>query len=141
MQVGFGLLGEQGAESIHAKFNSLLSEYNTMHDKVQRLLCIVKQHFLTPIPPHLTYRHQKRESSSTRTRLHGNEYTSVKMPLFGDAQLPQNYRSRFQKTRKGYFKDLTLLGKSAFGPFLRNILHLLRHISFKRSAFESHSSM
>ncbi|KAL5484105.1 hypothetical protein EMCRGX_G020553 [Ephydatia muelleri] len=32
MHVGFGLLGEQGAESIHAKFNTLLSQYNTMHD-------------------------------------------------------------------------------------------------------------
>ncbi|KAL5518221.1 hypothetical protein EMCRGX_G003912 [Ephydatia muelleri] len=38
MHVGFGLLGEQGAESIHAKFNTLLSQYNTMHDKVKKLL-------------------------------------------------------------------------------------------------------
>ena len=47
MHVGFGFLGEQGAKSIHAKFTSLLSQYNTMHDKVHKLLCIVKQHFLT----------------------------------------------------------------------------------------------
>ena len=68
-------------------------------------------------------------------------YACIKMPLFGDTQLPQNYRSRFQKTRLRYFEDLTLSGKSVFWPFLRrlaNILHLLRHISFKRSAFESH---
>ena len=55
MHVGFGLLGEQGAESIHAKFNTLLSQYNTMHDKVKKLLCIVKQHFLTlSTAPHIT---------------------------------------------------------------------------------------
>ena len=39
------------------------------------------------------------------------------MPLFGDTKLPQNHRSRFQKTRKRYFKDLTLPGKSVFWPF------------------------
>ncbi|KAL5473937.1 hypothetical protein EMCRGX_G028506 [Ephydatia muelleri] len=33
MHVGFGLFGEQGAESIHAKFNTLLSQYNTMHEQ------------------------------------------------------------------------------------------------------------
>eukprot|EP00731_Ephydatia_muelleri_P007490 Em0003g1738a len=55
MHVGFGLLGEQGAESIHAKFNTLLSQYNTMHDKVKKLLYIVKQHFLTlSTAPHIT---------------------------------------------------------------------------------------
>eukprot|EP00731_Ephydatia_muelleri_P021065 Em0013g792a len=55
MHVGFGLLGEQGAESIHAKFNTLLSQYNAMHDKVKKLLCIVKQHFLTlSTAPHIT---------------------------------------------------------------------------------------
>ena len=62
------------------------------------------------------------------------------MPLFGDTELPQNYRSRFQKRIQGFFKDLALPGKSAFWPFLRrlaNILHLLRHISFKRFAFET----
>ena len=57
-----------------------------------------------------------------------------KMSLFGDTQ------NRFQKQEK----DLNSPGKSAFWTFLRrlaNILPLLRHISFKRSAFESHGSM
>jgi hypothetical protein len=34
--VGFGLLGEQGAESIHAHFNTLQRTYHSMPDKVQQ---------------------------------------------------------------------------------------------------------
>ena len=45
------------------------------------------------------------------------EYMRVKMPLFGDTQLPQNYHSRFQKTREGYFKDFTLTSKVGFLAF------------------------
>eukprot|EP00731_Ephydatia_muelleri_P004814 Em0002g990a len=37
--VGFGLLGEQGAESIHAKFNSLGRAYTAIPDRVERLKC------------------------------------------------------------------------------------------------------
>ncbi|KAL5473856.1 hypothetical protein EMCRGX_G028418 [Ephydatia muelleri] len=36
--VGFGLLGEQGAESIHAKFTRLSLSYTAITDKVQHLL-------------------------------------------------------------------------------------------------------
>ena len=49
MHVGFGLLGEQGAKFYTCKVHfPALPIYNTMHDKVHKLLCIVKQHFLTP---------------------------------------------------------------------------------------------
>ena len=44
---GFGLLGEQGAESIHARFNSLQRTYQCIHNKVDRLLSIVKEHSLS----------------------------------------------------------------------------------------------
>ena len=40
-RVGFGLLGEQGAESIHAKFTRFGLAYTAIADKVQHLLCIV----------------------------------------------------------------------------------------------------
>ena len=36
-RVGFGLLGEQGAESIHAYFNSLKRTYCGIPDSLQRL--------------------------------------------------------------------------------------------------------
>ena len=48
--VGFGLLGEQGAESIHAKFTRLGLAYTAVTDKVKHLLCIVKEHLISISP-------------------------------------------------------------------------------------------
>eukprot|EP00731_Ephydatia_muelleri_P038060 Em0644g1a len=48
--VGFGLLGEQGAESIHAKFNQLGLVFAPIKDRVQNLKCIVKEHLLSIEP-------------------------------------------------------------------------------------------
>ena len=45
--VGFGLLGVQGAESIHAKFNSLRRAYTAIPDRVERLKCIMKEHLVS----------------------------------------------------------------------------------------------
>ena len=89
-----------GAESIHAKFNSLLSQYNTMHDKVQKLLCIVKQHFL---PPHLTYHHQKRESSNFISfHLYTvYEYTREKCHCLVTHNFPRIIVLDFRKREKG----------------------------------------
>ena len=48
--VGFGLLGEQGAESIHARFNGLQRTYHSVPDKVQQLVLMVKEHLLSVAP-------------------------------------------------------------------------------------------
>ena len=48
--MGFGLLGEQGAESIHAKFNRLGLVFAPIRDRVENLLCIVKEHLLSIEP-------------------------------------------------------------------------------------------
>ena len=48
--VGFGLLGEQGAESIHARFNTLQRTYHSIPDKVQQLLAIMKEQLLFIAP-------------------------------------------------------------------------------------------
>ena len=48
--VGFGLMGEQGAESIHASFNTLQRTYHSVHDPLKRLLLIVKEHLLIVAP-------------------------------------------------------------------------------------------
>ena len=42
------LLGEQGAESIHVKFNSLGRAYTAI--RVKRLKCILKEHLLSIAP-------------------------------------------------------------------------------------------
>eukprot|EP00731_Ephydatia_muelleri_P023365 Em0015g948a len=48
--VGFGLLGEQEAESIHARFNGLQRTYHSVPDKVQQLVLMVKEHLLSVAP-------------------------------------------------------------------------------------------
>ena len=48
--VGFGLLGEQGAESIHAKFNRLALAFAPIKDRVKNLQCILKEHLLSIEP-------------------------------------------------------------------------------------------
>ena len=48
--VGFGLLGEQGAESINAKFTRLSLSYTAITDRVKHLLCIVKEHLISISP-------------------------------------------------------------------------------------------
>lgn len=49
--VGLGFLGEQGAESIHARFNSIKRNYSSMPNSVQRLECVMVEHF-RQICPH-----------------------------------------------------------------------------------------
>ena len=44
---GFGMLGEQGAESIHRRFNELSTTYR---NKEKRLLCVVKEHLISISP-------------------------------------------------------------------------------------------
>ena len=48
--IGFDLLREQGAESIHARFSSLQWTYHSVSDKVQQLLLIGKEHLLSVAP-------------------------------------------------------------------------------------------
>ncbi len=40
----FGLMGEQGAESIHSFFNELRTKYNSILDRVKRLKCMMSTH-------------------------------------------------------------------------------------------------
>ena len=52
-QAGCGLMGEQGAESIHAKFNSSLRTYSAIKDPVAKMKSILHDHYLS-ISPHVT---------------------------------------------------------------------------------------
>ena len=42
--VGLGLMGEQGAESIHASINSIKKSYSNVADRVKRLEYILQEH-------------------------------------------------------------------------------------------------
>ena len=53
--VGFGLMGEQGAESIHAYFNALSCTYKSMPEEVQKLRQVMVEHLhiALAMPGHL----------------------------------------------------------------------------------------
>lgn len=54
-RVGFGFLGEQGAESIHAKFNGIRRNFVNMRNPVERLNAILTEH-LTQVCPNIIVR-------------------------------------------------------------------------------------
>lgn len=51
--VGFGLMGEQGAESIHKYFNSLNQTYRSIADPVRRLKSVMTEHLLHIAPANI----------------------------------------------------------------------------------------
>jgi hypothetical protein len=51
--VGFGIMGEQGAEGIHADFNSLKRRFGEMPDAVERLRCTIQEHHLRCTPQNI----------------------------------------------------------------------------------------
>jgi hypothetical protein len=52
-RVGFGVIGEQGAESIHARFNSLRRTYSTIPNSVSRLEAMLKEHLNQAVPQNI----------------------------------------------------------------------------------------
>ncbi len=52
--VGFGTMGEQGAESIHANFNGIERSFaNMVHNPVDRLRCVMREHYLRVSPENI----------------------------------------------------------------------------------------
>ena len=49
-KIGFGFMGEQGAESIHAYFNTLHQSYHSIPDPIQRMEHTMREHFLHIAP-------------------------------------------------------------------------------------------
>lgn len=54
--MGFGLMGEQGVESIHKYFNALGRTYRGIADPVKRLKHTMKEHFLHIAPVNIEER-------------------------------------------------------------------------------------
>ena len=57
VKVGLGFLGEQGAESIHARFNAIRRNYITMPNRVDRLEAILKEHLNQVVPQNIVKAH------------------------------------------------------------------------------------
>ena len=53
-RVGLGMLNEQDIESIHSRFNTLQRTYGSMRNKVERLKCMVEEHFRQISPQNLS---------------------------------------------------------------------------------------
>lgn len=69
--VGFGLLGEQGVESVHAHFNTLGRMYRNMAEEVQRLKHLMKEHLLKIAPDNIaTAPEIKRRKSKNNPEAH-----------------------------------------------------------------------
>ena len=54
--IGFGMMGEQGAESIHKYFNSLDRTYSGIPNSVDRLKCMLREHLLHTAPANVAAR-------------------------------------------------------------------------------------
>lgn len=52
-RVGFGMMGEQGAESIHRYFNGLKRTFSSIPDGVQQLNCLMKEHYVHVAPANI----------------------------------------------------------------------------------------
>ena len=52
-RVGLGLLGEHGAESIHAEFNELVRPFDSVANALDRLKTVVRNHCISTLPLHL----------------------------------------------------------------------------------------
>lgn len=64
--VGLGLMGEQGAESIHAAINAIKRSYSNMPEKVMRLECIVKEHHRQVCPTLAIQKPEKKKRKFTK---------------------------------------------------------------------------
>ena len=64
-RVGLGVMGEQGAESIHARFNTLQRTYANMTSKVDRLKCMMMEHFRQVYPENISRQPPVKRRKST----------------------------------------------------------------------------
>ena len=82
----------QGSKTtVHSQATLFNSSHCTSHTTTKKEKAVTL--FRSPRRPY-------KATCVCRTLVHGMTiYARKKMPLFGDTQLPQNYRSRFQKRR------------------------------------------
>ena len=59
-KVAFWMIGEQGSESIHARFNSIRVAYRSMPNPVELLKVVMTEHYLQIAPCNLLQQSPKR---------------------------------------------------------------------------------
>jgi hypothetical protein len=65
-KIGFGFMGEQGAESIHAYFNNLHQSYRSIPNPVQRMEHTMREHFLHIAPAIVAAKHAIKRKNSMK---------------------------------------------------------------------------
>ncbi len=65
-RVGLGLMGEQGAESIHAYFNNIKASFRNIPNGVDRLRCMMRQHFVHVAPSTIACRRPPQKRRKTK---------------------------------------------------------------------------
>ena len=68
-RVGFGLLGEQGVESVHAHFNNLGRTFRSVREEMARLERLMREHLLHISPENVaaTPETKKRKKKNSTT--------------------------------------------------------------------------
>ena len=72
-RVGCGYMGEQGAESLHASFNTTERAYNNMKNMVERLKAVLQSHHMqimpanTSLEPPLLKKRKKKEQATPQS--------------------------------------------------------------------------
>ena len=65
-------MGEKGTEALHAHSNKLYRTYGCMANKVERLKCIMKEHYFLSVRPNINglrpQARAERENKKTRLR-------------------------------------------------------------------------
>ena len=67
--IGFGLMAEQGAESIHKEFNNLMHRFVNIPDRVERLRCVLREHHLRCCPVNRDAKPQPKKRKSVCRRV------------------------------------------------------------------------
>lgn len=69
--VGSGYMGEQGAEALHANFNTCERAYNNMRDHVERLKVVLQNHHMQIMPCNAVLEHPalKKRKEKERSRV------------------------------------------------------------------------
>ena len=74
-KVGCGIMGEQGAESLHASFNCTERAFNSMKDRVERLKVLLQNHQLQIQPTNTSLEPPLLKKRKTKTRTNRRELT------------------------------------------------------------------
>ena len=78
-RVGCGYMGEQGAEALHANFNTCERSYSNMRDRVKRIKTVLQNHHMQILPQNVDLLPPpiKKRKASPKETLHTHTHTII----------------------------------------------------------------